>query len=66
MASLCWEGRRLQDAAFRFVRHDAHNRTVLCPPAAEGPALDEIARASAAFGTRLVARGEEVAIALPD
>jgi poly-gamma-glutamate capsule biosynthesis protein CapA/YwtB (metallophosphatase superfamily) len=64
MASLSWEGRRLQDAAFRFVRHDAHNRTVLCPPAAEGPAFDEIAKASAAFGTKLTARGGEIAIAL--
>jgi poly-gamma-glutamate capsule biosynthesis protein CapA/YwtB (metallophosphatase superfamily) len=64
MASLCWDGRRLQDAAFRFVRHDADNRTLPCPPAAEGPALGEIAQASAAFGTRLAPRGEEVAIAL--
>ena len=64
MASLSWEGRRLQDAAFRFVRHDADNRTVLCPLADEGPAFDEIARASAAFGTRLAPRGDTVAIAL--
>jgi len=47
------------------VRHDAQNRTVLCPLAAEGPACDEIAKTSAAFGTRLLPRGEEVAIALP-
>ncbi|HZU88836.1 MAG TPA: CapA family protein [Stellaceae bacterium] len=65
MASLSWEGRQLRDAAFRFVRHDAQNRTVLCPLAAEGPACDEIAKTSAAFGTRLLPRGEEVAIALP-
>jgi poly-gamma-glutamate capsule biosynthesis protein CapA/YwtB (metallophosphatase superfamily) len=65
MANLFWEGQRLQDAAFRFVRHDAYNRTILCPLAAEGPALDEIAQTSAAFGARLAPRGEEVAIALP-
>jgi poly-gamma-glutamate capsule biosynthesis protein CapA/YwtB (metallophosphatase superfamily) len=64
MARLSWEGNRLQDAAFRFVRHDAENRTVPCSLAAEGPAFDEIAKASAGFGTRLVPRGEEVAIAL--
>lgn len=64
MARLSWEGTRLQDAAFRFVRHDAENRTVLRAPAAEGAGFDEIARASAALGTRLTPRGEEIAIAL--
>jgi poly-gamma-glutamate capsule biosynthesis protein CapA/YwtB (metallophosphatase superfamily) len=64
MARLSWEGSRLRDAAFGFVRHDRENRTVPCPPAAEGPAFDEIAQASAAFGTSLAPRGAEVAIAL--
>jgi hypothetical protein len=64
MAHLSWEGRRLAEAAFRLVRHDAHNRTVLCPLAAEGPAFDEIAKASAGLGTRLVPRSDAAAIAL--
>lgn len=64
MASLSWEGRQLQDAAFRFVRHDAENRTVPRSPACEGVGFDEIAKASAAFETRLVPCGEEIAIAL--
>ena len=62
MVRAAWDGRRLARAAFQFVRHDPHNRTVLCARADEGAAFDEIARASDAFATRLAAQGEEVAL----
>ncbi|MBO0735235.1 MAG: CapA family protein [Alphaproteobacteria bacterium] len=51
-------------AAFRFVRHDDSNRTVLRTPAEEGPAFDQVAQESAGFGTRLRAQDDEVAIDL--
>src|SRR5579875_1608106 len=64
MAVLDWRDGRLRDAAFRFVRHDAEGRTYLSPLAAEAAAFEALAQASAGFGTRLAARGEEAAIAL--
>jgi hypothetical protein len=64
MAVPDWRDGRLRDAAFRFVRHDAEGRTYLCPLAAEAAAFEALAQASAGFGTRLAARGEEAAIAL--
>src|SRR5205085_4489224 len=64
MASLSWDQRQLERAAFRFVRHDRQNRTVPCALADEGPALDQLAQRSAPLGVRLVARGDEVEIDL--
>lgn len=72
MARLTFDGTRLAGAAFRFVRHNAENETVLPPLADVAEALAEITAASAEFGTRLTPGrtpgrtplGEEVAIAL--
>jgi poly-gamma-glutamate capsule biosynthesis protein CapA/YwtB (metallophosphatase superfamily) len=55
---------RIARAAFQFVRHDRHNRTVLCTLADEGAAFDEIGQRSAAFGASLAAHGDEVWIDL--
>jgi poly-gamma-glutamate capsule biosynthesis protein CapA/YwtB (metallophosphatase superfamily) len=64
MARVSWDGRRIARAAFQFVRHDRHNRTVLCVLADEGAAFDEIARHSTGLGASLSARGDEVEIGL--
>jgi poly-gamma-glutamate synthesis protein (capsule biosynthesis protein) len=64
MARVSWDGRRIARATFQFVRHDRHNRTVLCPLASEGAAFDEIGQHSTGLGTRLTARGDEVEIGL--
>jgi poly-gamma-glutamate synthesis protein (capsule biosynthesis protein) len=64
MARVAWDGRRIARAAFQFVRHDRHNRTVLCVLADEGAAFDEIARHSTGLGASLSARGDEVEIGL--
>ena len=62
MAQVAFDRGGIRDVACRFVRHDAHNHTVLCPPAQEGAALDELAARSAKLGARLTARGDGVAI----
>ena len=64
MARVSWDGRRFARVAFQFVRHDRHNRTVLCPLVSEGAAFDEIGQHSTGLGTRLTARGDEVEIGL--
>jgi Bacterial capsule synthesis protein PGA_cap len=64
MARVAWDGRRIARAAFQFVRHDRHNRTVLCPLANEGAAFDDIAQHSTGLGASLTARGDEVEIGL--
>jgi poly-gamma-glutamate capsule biosynthesis protein CapA/YwtB (metallophosphatase superfamily) len=55
---------RIEKAAFRFVRHDDRNRTVLRALADERSAFDQITQKSAAFGARLAARGDDVWIDL--
>jgi poly-gamma-glutamate capsule biosynthesis protein CapA/YwtB (metallophosphatase superfamily) len=64
MVSVSCEAGRVERVAFRFVRHDDRNRTVLRALADEGAAFDLIARESAALGAHLVAQGDEVAIDL--
>jgi hypothetical protein len=64
MARVSWGRGRIERAAFQFVRHDPHNRTVLRTPADEGAASDELARRSADLGAGLAARGDEVKIDL--
>jgi poly-gamma-glutamate capsule biosynthesis protein CapA/YwtB (metallophosphatase superfamily) len=64
MAELSWQAGRLENAAFRFVRHDDRNRTVFRRPADESPEFDAIAHASAAFGTRLAAAGDDALVLL--
>jgi poly-gamma-glutamate synthesis protein (capsule biosynthesis protein) len=64
IASVAWDRGRPTRAGFRFVRHDARNRTVLPSLAAEEAAFAAIAAASAARGARLAAEGEEAIVAL--
>jgi hypothetical protein len=64
MARLSFTGRTLARAGFTFVRHNARNETVPCRPADEPAALDDVARRSAAYGTALTPRDDEVVIAL--
>jgi poly-gamma-glutamate synthesis protein (capsule biosynthesis protein) len=64
MAKVSWERGRIERVGFCFVRRDRHNRTVLRPIADEPAAFDAIARASAAFGTRLAVEGDEASVAL--
>jgi hypothetical protein len=59
MVRVSWGGGRIARAAFQFVRHDRHNRTVLCALADEGTAFDEIARHSSGLGAKITARGDE-------
>jgi poly-gamma-glutamate capsule biosynthesis protein CapA/YwtB (metallophosphatase superfamily) len=64
LAEVRWAQGRVERAGFRFVRHDAENHTVLRPLAEERAAFDELAHASAAFGTRLAAAGDQVVAVL--
>jgi poly-gamma-glutamate synthesis protein (capsule biosynthesis protein) len=64
MARVSWDRGRIARAAFQFVRHDLHNRTVLCALGDEDAAFGEIERRSADLGARLAARGDEVEIDL--
>src|SRR5215469_14163302 len=64
MARVSWDGARLARAAFQFVRHDRHNRTVLCALTGEGAAFDEIAQQSTGLGTKLTQRGDMAEIDL--
>jgi poly-gamma-glutamate synthesis protein (capsule biosynthesis protein) len=65
MAETTWANGRLEQAGFRFVRHDDHNRTVLRGLADEAAAFDELLRASAALDTTIAADGDAARIALP-
>ncbi len=49
---------------FRFVRHNDRNETLLCELADEAEALAEITAASASFGARLAANGNQVQVVL--
>jgi hypothetical protein len=64
MTRVAWEGRRIGEVAFQFVRHDDLNRTALRALKDEGAAFDEIAKRSAELGARLVADGDQVLIDL--
>jgi len=61
---VAWDSGKIERAAFQFVRHDRHNRTVPCALADEGAAFDELAQRSAALGARFAPRGDEVEIEL--
>lgn len=54
------EGAALRRAAFRFVRHNAENETVLCELASERETLQEITMRSAVYGTELAPLGEGI------
>src|SRR6266850_2836803 len=64
MVRVSWNRRRIERAAFQFVRHDRHNRTVPQALADEGTAFDLITQESAGFGAKLAAHGNEVEIEL--
>jgi poly-gamma-glutamate capsule biosynthesis protein CapA/YwtB (metallophosphatase superfamily) len=64
MVRVSWDRGQIERAAFQFVRHDRHNRTVPCTLADEGAAFDELAQRSAALGAGLAPRGDEVEIQL--
>jgi poly-gamma-glutamate synthesis protein (capsule biosynthesis protein) len=51
-------------ASFQFVRHNHANETVLCALGDERAELDDIAKRSDAYGTRLIPRDDEVHVAL--
>jgi poly-gamma-glutamate synthesis protein (capsule biosynthesis protein) len=51
-------------AAFRFVRHNDKNETVPCRLANERATLEDIAKRSAPFGTRLRPEGDDVVVEL--
>ena len=67
--SACWcaltVGRGgLDGATFQFVRHNDSNETLLCELDDEAEALAEIVAASALFGARLAADGDQVSVEL--
>jgi poly-gamma-glutamate capsule biosynthesis protein CapA/YwtB (metallophosphatase superfamily) len=64
MVRTSWDSGRIARAAFQFVRHDRHNRTVLGTLADEGPAFDQIVQRSAGLGARLASKGDEAEIDL--
>jgi poly-gamma-glutamate synthesis protein (capsule biosynthesis protein) len=64
MARATFDGARLTEASFRFVRHNNRNETVPCLLANEAAELADIRERSEALGTRLIARGDDVAMAL--
>jgi poly-gamma-glutamate capsule biosynthesis protein CapA/YwtB (metallophosphatase superfamily) len=61
MARVLVDGRRTQ-AAFRFVRHNEANETILRGPAEEPAAFDQLMRESRALGAMLEVRGEEARV----
>jgi poly-gamma-glutamate capsule biosynthesis protein CapA/YwtB (metallophosphatase superfamily) len=64
MVRISWDDRRIERAAFQFVRHDRQNRTVPCALADEAEAFDDLAQRSVSLGARLARRGDEVEIDL--
>jgi poly-gamma-glutamate synthesis protein (capsule biosynthesis protein) len=54
----------LRGARFQFARHNAANETVLCALKDEQAELADIVKRSAAYGTRLEVRGDEVIVVL--
>jgi poly-gamma-glutamate synthesis protein (capsule biosynthesis protein) len=61
MARVSIDGGEAQ-AAFRFVRHNERNETILRSPSAEGAACDELARESRALGALLEMSEDEVLV----
>lgn len=62
LATVALEGRAVQRASFRFVRHNDANETVLCTLQDEEATLADISKRSARFGTRIAADGDEVVL----
>ena len=59
LARVALDGRTVQRASFRFVRHNDANETVLIAPKDEPDTLAEIAKRSSHFGTKIAAEGDE-------
>jgi len=59
LAIVALDGRAVQRAAFRFVRHNDANETVLCALKDEQATLADISKRSARFGTKIAAEGDE-------
>jgi poly-gamma-glutamate synthesis protein (capsule biosynthesis protein) len=64
MARAQFDGARMTEVGFRFVRHNDRNETVPCALAAEQMELADIREQSAMFGTRLTERDDDVLIEL--
>jgi hypothetical protein len=64
MVRVSWDRGQIERAAFQFVRHDLHHRTVTRALSEEGAAFDEIAQRSSGLGSKLAPRGDEVEIEL--
>jgi hypothetical protein len=58
-------GSVLSRAAFRFVRRNDRNETVLCDLANEAEAVAKISAGSAALDTRIHATADKLAVSLP-
>ncbi|MBI3935488.1 MAG: CapA family protein [Betaproteobacteria bacterium] len=59
LARVVLENRKIARVAFRFVRHNDRNETVLSPMKRERAALADIAARSARYGTRISVEGDE-------
>ena len=59
LASVALEDRRVERAAFRFVRHNDANETVLCAMRDEGEALEKLRARSAKLATKIDVEGNE-------
>ena len=64
LARIALEGRAVAGGTFQFVRHNKVNETVLCALVNEQAAFEDIAKRSAAFGTRLTPQGDQVRVEL--
>jgi poly-gamma-glutamate synthesis protein (capsule biosynthesis protein) len=59
LATVTLDGRSVKRSAFRFVRHNDANESVLCPMQDEQETLAEVRKRSERFGTRITADGDE-------
>ena len=64
LARLAFEEGRMSRAAFRFVRHNERNETVLCAMKNEQEMLGRIATSSAATDTRIEVEGDDAVLQL--
>jgi poly-gamma-glutamate capsule biosynthesis protein CapA/YwtB (metallophosphatase superfamily) len=62
MAKLTFDGRRLERAAFEFVRHNEANETYICRLSDEEAELADLEERSRERGTRLTRDGNDVVI----
>jgi poly-gamma-glutamate synthesis protein (capsule biosynthesis protein) len=64
LARVTLDAKAVREATFQFVRHNDVNETVPCALANEQALFADIAKRSVPCGARLVARGDQVVIAL--